>query len=70
MKFIVKRIMEPEYGCEDRPDDYVAMDRVILRDEFGSEISLEVSDAELYDKGIIEGDWVHFDLNNSIFKEE
>ena len=40
MKYIVKRIIEPDYGCEERSDDYVAMDRVILRDEDGSEIEI------------------------------
>lgn len=25
MKYIVKKIMEPDYGCEEHPDDYVAM---------------------------------------------
>ena len=52
MKYIVKRIMEPDYGCEERPDDYVAMDKVILRDESGSEIDMEIPDAELYEKDI------------------
>ena len=47
MKYIVKKIMEPDYGCEERPDDYVAMDKVILRDESGSEIDMEIPDAEL-----------------------
>lgn len=61
--------MELDYGCEERLDDYVAMDRVILRDENGSEISMEISDSELYEKDINEGDWVFFDLNNQIFKE-
>ncbi len=69
MKYIVKKIMEPDYGCEERPDDYVAMDKVILRDETGSEISMEIQDSELYEKNINEGDWVFFDLNNQIFKE-
>lgn len=69
MKYIVKRIMEPDYGCEERPDDYIAMDTVILRDESGTEIKMEISDQELYDKDINEGDWVYFDLNNQIFKE-
>ena len=32
MKYIVKKIMEPDYGCEEHPDDYVAMDKVILMD--------------------------------------
>ena len=45
------------------------MDTVILRDESGTEIKMEISDQELYDKDINEGDWVYFDLNNQIFKE-
>ena len=61
--------MEPDYGCEERPENYIAMDQVILRDECGSEISMEISDSELYEKDINEGDWVFFDLNNQIFKE-
>ena len=69
MKYIVKKILEPDSGCEERPDDYIAMDSVVLRDENGSEISMEISDSELYEKDINEGDWVFFDLNNQIFKE-
>lgn len=70
MKYIVKKIVEPDYGCEERPKGYVAMDKVLLRDENGSEINVEISDSELYDKDINEGDWVYFDLDNKIFKEE
>ena len=68
MKYIVKRIIEPDYGCEERSDDYVAMDRVILRDEDGSEIEMEIPDSELYEKDIVEGDWVSFNLDNQVFK--
>lgn len=50
MKYIVKKILEPDYGCEERPDDYIAMDSVILQDENGSEINMEISDSELYEK--------------------
>lgn len=60
--------MEPDYGCEERPDDYVAMDRVILIDENGEETEIKVSDAELYEKDINEGDDVFFDLQNGICK--
>ena len=67
-KYIVKRIIEPDYGCEERSDDYVAMDRVILRDEDGSEIEMEIPDSELYEKDIVEGDWVSFNLDNQVFK--
>ena len=69
MKYIVKRIMEPDYGCEERPDDYVPMDKVLLRDENGQEIERVISDTELYEKDINEGDRVHFDINNVIHKE-
>lgn len=68
MKYIVKRIIEPDYGCEERSDDYVAMDRVILRDEDGSEIEMEIPDSELYEKDIVEGDLVSFNLDNQVFK--
>lgn len=68
MKYIVERILEPDYGCEERPDDYVAMDRVILKDEEGQEISLKIPDKELYDKDINEGDCVYFDKENQIIK--
>lgn len=70
MKYIVKQILEPDYGCEERPENYVAMDKVLLRNESGQEIEMEVADDELYQKRINEGDWVYFDLNNNIFKEE
>ena len=69
MKYIVKSIMEPDYGCEERPKDYMLLDKVILRDENGQEIEMDISDKELYQKDINEGDWVYFDLNNVIFKE-
>lgn len=70
MKYIVKKIMEPDYGCEERPEGYIAMDKVILRDGDGQEISMEIPDKELYDKDINEGDWVYFDVDNQIYKDE
>lgn len=68
MKYIVKRILEPDYGCEERPDGYVAIDKVLLRDENGQEIEVDIPDKELYEKEIDEGDWVYFDVHNVIFK--
>lgn len=68
MKYIVERILEPDYGCEDRTDDYVAVDRVVLRDDDGQEISRKIPDNELYDKDINEGDSVYFDSKNQIVK--
>ena len=70
MKYIVKQIMESDYGCEERPDDYIAIDKVILRDDDGQEISMEIQDKELCNKNINEGDWVYFDVSNQIFKDK
>ena len=69
MKYIVKKILEPDYGCEERPDDYVAVDKVLLRDENGQEIEMDIPDKELYEKDINESDWVYFNVDNVIFKE-
>lgn len=41
-----------------------------LRNEAGQEIDMEVADADLLAKDINEGDWVYFDKDNKIFKEE
>ncbi len=69
MKYIVKQILEPDYGCEERPDDYVAMDKVVLRDGEGQEILVEIPDAELYEKDINVGDRVYFDSDDQIVKD-
>ena len=66
----MKQIAEPDYGCEERPDDCIVMDKVILRDDDGQEISIEIPDKELYDKNINEGDWVYFDVDNHVYKDE
>lgn len=68
MKLLVLKIQEPDYGCEERPDNYIAMDKVTLRGDEG-EIVVEVVDKELYEKNINEGDWVFFDVNNVIYKD-
>lgn len=66
--FYVKQILEPDYGCEERPDGYIAMDKVILADTDGKETAVEVPDKELYDKDINVGDQVFFDDENRIQK--
>lgn len=68
MQYLVKKIVEPDYGCEERPADYVRMDEVLLASPDGNEINIQIPDAELYEKDINEGDWVYFDVNNVIFK--
>ncbi len=70
MKYIIKRIQEANYGCEERPAGYLPQVLLRLRDEAGHEIDMEVADAELLAKDINEGDWVFFDKDNEIFKEQ
>ncbi len=70
MKYIVKRIQEADFGCEERPDGYQLQVLLRLRDEVGQEIDMEVADADLLAEDISEGDWVYFDKDNKIFKEE
>lgn len=69
LRYIVKRTQEADFGCEERPADYVPVVRVTLREEDGNEIAMEIPDAELYAKGINEGDCVCFDENTNIVKE-
>lgn len=60
LKYIVKKIQEADYGCEERLVGYVIQDLQLLRDEAGHEIDMEVPDADLYAKDINEGDWGYF----------
>lgn len=69
MKYLVKRIMEPDFGCEEKPEGHIDMDTVVLRSENGEEISVEIADNELYEKNINVGDWVFFDINHVVYKE-
>ena len=69
MKYIVKRIQEADFGCEERPEGIGAMVLLRLRDVAGQEIDLEVPDADLLAQDINEGDWVFFDKDDNIHKE-
>ncbi|WP_044937954.1 hypothetical protein [Pseudobutyrivibrio sp. LB2011] len=69
MKYIVKKIQEADFGCEERPEGVQLQVVLRLRDEAGQEIDMEMADAELLAKDINEGDGVFFDKDNEIFKE-
>ena len=56
MDWIVKRIQEDDYGCEERPDNRKVTVIVTLTDEKGQERLLRVEDDWLYANGIDEGD--------------
>ena len=55
MSWIVKRIQEDDFGCEERPDDAKVKVLVTLGDENGQERQIRVEDEWLYAKGIDEG---------------
>ena len=44
-QYKVIHIIEPDFGCEGLPDGSVRMDQVILQDEEGVRIIVEVADA-------------------------
>lgn len=50
MKYLVKRILEPEFGCKERQVGYVTMDEAQLRCTDGSEFSMKSEDKELYQR--------------------
>ena len=55
MSWMVKRIQEDDFGCEERPDDAKAQVLVTLADENGQERMIRVDDEWLYENGIDEG---------------
>ena len=55
MSWIVKRIQEDDFGCEERPDDAKVKVLVTLVDENGQERLVRVEDDWLYANGIDEG---------------
>ena len=58
IKYTVKDIEEPDFGCEGLPDGQVITDKVTLKAENGDIIKL---DAYLYEKDINVGDRVYID---------
>ena len=69
MTYQIKKILEADYGCEERPAGYVPQALVILHDEAGNQIEREVPDDDLYARNINEGDLVYFDEAGQIQKE-
>ena len=48
MKYKIIRILEPDFGCEGRPDGYEQVDDVIIENDQGVRKTLKMKDAELY----------------------
>ncbi len=69
MTYLITKIQEADYGCEERPAGYVPQVLLRLQDESGQESYREVPDADLYAQDIKEGDRVTFTQDNHIQKE-
>ena len=54
-KYIIKQIVEPDFGCEGQPDGYIPMVKVCLGDENGVETIVEMEDAQMYERQLDEG---------------
>lgn len=59
-KYTIKKIYEPDFGCEGILDGQQRMDDVVLLDVNGNEVIVQIPDAELYSKNLNEGDdyWI------------
>ena len=66
MRYVIKRIIEPDFGCEGLPENEVRKDRVILRAEYGSERVIVVPDELLYELELYEGSSCEVDENGGI----
>lgn len=53
--YTITRIEEADFGCEGRPEGYVPMVKVYLKDEQGMERVLEMEDAMMYQRKLDEG---------------
>jgi hypothetical protein len=70
LKYLVKRILDADFGCEEWPEGRPRMVLLKLSDEAGQELYREVPEAYIYDQFIFEGDWISFYENNKIVKEQ
>lgn len=61
MKYKIKRIYEPDFGCEGRPDGYEQVDDVLIEDRDGNQKILKMKDKELYDLKLDEGSFIDLD---------
>ena len=66
-KYIIIKILEDDYGCEDRPDDYTPRVIVYLKSE-ESETTIKQVDQYLIDNDIDVGDMVFIDSDGLLEK--
>lgn len=66
MKYIITKIIEPDFGCEGLPENEERMDRVYLRAADGTEKIVVAADALLYHLSLDVGSECSLDENGMI----
>lgn len=67
--FIVKEIVEKDYGCEGiAPGKKKEATLLLVSDSVSGTVSVDVEDEMLYQKDINVGDWVAFNHNDELIK--
>lgn len=66
-KYIITKILEDDYGCEDRPDNYTPHVIVYLKSE-ENETTIKQVDQYLIDNGIDVGDMVFINSDGLLEK--
>ena len=61
MRYKIVEILEPDFGCEGRPDGYVQVDDVVVEDSLGKRHILKMKDATLYDLKLDAGSYIEME---------
>lgn len=61
MRYKIVEILEPDFGCEGRPDGYVQVDDVVVEDPLGTRHILKMEDAKLYDLELDVGSYLEIE---------
>lgn len=69
-QYVIKRILEDDFGCEGLPENAEPMITVVLEDSDGNTKRIRMSDSLAYERGLDEGDIVLIDTDGSLLKAE
>ena len=61
MRYKIIEILEPDFGCEERPEGYVQVDDVVVEDDLGSQHILKMEDAKLYELELDVGSYMEIE---------
>ena len=61
MRYKIVEILEPDFGCEGRPDGYIQVDDVVVEDTLGTRHILKMEDAKLYELELDVGSYMEIE---------